>query len=65
MTDEPLLPAKPPLDAHHFINVLAHLEVILEADLIAWNAQSSKDAEQRLQRLVTFIKRAAHVDGSH
>ena len=52
-------PEHPPLSAHHFIGVLAHLQAVLDAELIAWDARTSSDAQQRLDRIAAAIRQAA------
>lgn len=56
-------PDKPPVGAHHFLNVLAHLESLLEARVIAWDATSSAQAQERLDRLTEEVKRVARAIG--
>ena len=51
-------PEQPPLSARHFISVLAHLQAVLDAELVAWDARTSSDAQQRLDRIAAAIKQA-------
>jgi hypothetical protein len=62
MPDQPKHPEQP-LSASHFVNVLAHLESVAAADLIAWDARSSEEAQHRLDRLTALVKRAATAIG--
>lgn len=48
-----------PLAVRHFVDLLAHMEKLVEADLIEWNEQSSVRAQQRLDRLSNAVKIAA------
>ena len=48
-----------PLSAHHFVSVLAHLEAVLDAELVAWDARTSAEAQHRLDRISAAIKQAA------
>jgi hypothetical protein len=54
---------KPPVDARHFLSVLAHLESLLEAEVIAWDAKSSALAQKRLDRLTEEVRRIASAIG--
>lgn len=60
--DDPAGPTKP-LTAKHFVNVLEHLEELLEADIIAWDARSSAQAQRRLDRLTAALMRISHKIG--
>lgn len=52
-------PEHQPLNARHFISVLAHLQAVLDAELVAWDARTSAEAQQRLDRIAAAIKQAA------
>jgi hypothetical protein len=56
---------KPPLDASQFLNRLAHLESLLEARVIAWDAESSATAQKRLDQLTDGVKRIANAIGKN
>jgi hypothetical protein len=54
---------RPPLDANQFLNLLAHLESLLEAKVIAWDAESSAAPQKRLDQLTEGVKRIANAIG--
>ena len=60
MPDDDFAHPAQPMAARHFLNVLEHLDELLEADIIAWDAKSSEQAQRRLDHLTAAIVRISH-----